>query len=43
MEKTVAFDLELVRKTIRSAEEIIFYPDLDDIKVENDKLVLTPG
>ena len=41
MENSVVFDLELVRKTIRPEEGIIFYPDLDDIQVENDKLVLT--
>ena len=41
MKKTAAFDMELVRNTILSAEEIIFYLDLDEIEVENDKLVLT--
>ena len=41
MENTVIFNLELARNTIRSAEGLIFYLNLDDIVVDNDKLILT--
>ena len=41
MDKKVVFDLELARNIIRSANGIIFYPDLDDITVEDEKLILT--
>ena len=41
MDKKVIFDLELARNIIRSANSIIFYLDLDDITVEDEKLILT--
>ena len=41
MDKTVVFDLELVRNTIWSAKDIIFFLNLDDITEDGDKLILT--
>ena len=41
MENTVSFNLEMARNTIQSDGGPILYLDLDDITVENDKLVVT--
>jgi len=41
MDKSVVFDLELARNTIQSAKGLIFYLNLDDATVEDDKLILT--
>ena len=40
MGNKVIFNLELARNTIWSAGGSIFYLDLDDVTVENDKLVM---
>ena len=41
MDKSDVFDLELARNTIQSAKGLIFYLNLDDATVEDDKLILT--
>ena len=41
MDKSIVFDLELARNTIQSAKGLIFYLNLDDATVEDDKLILT--